>query len=234
MLGLVEAVMKTKVVGRLRRAAPPGGRREGARRADATEDWYGPNWRSAVIVFVHPVPGDPSASKLEIHAMRSRALPQGADRVGAGVAAAAPRRGHASRVVPSRRVHADAAAEVGACAHAPPARPTGRRPRRRRDDRGDRRRRAALRGRGGRGHGGRRRRDGAQGRGAADLPRTHADGPDAGRGGRGVPRREPVHAGGVPPEGQSAVVRRGRGLRAEPNRSTCAWRRRSPPRGSRS
>jgi hypothetical protein len=34
----------------------------------ATDDGYAEAWRSAAIVFVHPVPGDPSSSKLEIHA----------------------------------------------------------------------------------------------------------------------------------------------------------------------
>lgn len=69
MLGLVEAVMKTKVTAVFaapRRLEVVAKERDAAH---ATEDWYGPNWRSAVIVFVHPVPGDPSASKLEIHAM---------------------------------------------------------------------------------------------------------------------------------------------------------------------
>ena len=68
MLGLVEAVMKTKVTAVF---AEPRRMEVCAKERDAkhaTDDGYGEPWRSAVIVFVHPVPGDPSASKLEIHA----------------------------------------------------------------------------------------------------------------------------------------------------------------------
>jgi hypothetical protein len=35
---------------------------------DRYDDWYAPDWRSAVVVYVHPVPGDDGRSKLEIHA----------------------------------------------------------------------------------------------------------------------------------------------------------------------
>ena len=69
MLGLVEAVLKTKVVAVFtepRRLEVVAKERDAAH---ATDDWYGEPWRSAAIVFVHPVPGDASSSKLEIHAM---------------------------------------------------------------------------------------------------------------------------------------------------------------------
>lgn len=68
MLGIVEAVLRTRVTAVFaepRRMEVVAKERDAAH---ATEDWYGPAWRSAVIVFVHPVPGDASASKLEIHA----------------------------------------------------------------------------------------------------------------------------------------------------------------------
>jgi len=36
----------------------------------STEDTYSETWTSAVIVFVHPVPGDEGSSKVEFHAAR--------------------------------------------------------------------------------------------------------------------------------------------------------------------
>jgi hypothetical protein len=35
---------------------------------DRYDDWYAPDWVSAVVVYVHPVMGDEARSKLEIHA----------------------------------------------------------------------------------------------------------------------------------------------------------------------
>ncbi len=34
----------------------------------AHDDWYAPDWLSAVVVFVHPVEGDEGRSRIEIHA----------------------------------------------------------------------------------------------------------------------------------------------------------------------
>jgi hypothetical protein len=34
---------------------------------DRYDDWYSPDWHSAVVVYIHPVMGDDARSKLEIH-----------------------------------------------------------------------------------------------------------------------------------------------------------------------
>jgi hypothetical protein len=45
---------------------------------DKHDDWYAPDWRSAVVVYVHPVPGDDARSKLEIHATNRGPFHRGA------------------------------------------------------------------------------------------------------------------------------------------------------------
>ena len=67
MISIVAAVLKTKVVAVFeepRRGEVSAKEREAKL---ATEDTYAEKWRSAVIVFVHPVPGDEGSSKIEIH-----------------------------------------------------------------------------------------------------------------------------------------------------------------------
>jgi hypothetical protein len=44
---------------------------------DRYDDWYSPEWRSAVVVYVHPVLGDDARSKLEIHGMHRGAFHRG-------------------------------------------------------------------------------------------------------------------------------------------------------------
>ncbi len=67
MISLVAAVLKTKVVGvfeKPRRGEVYAKEREPKL---ALEDTYADKWTSAVMVFVHPVPGDATSSKIEIH-----------------------------------------------------------------------------------------------------------------------------------------------------------------------
>jgi len=69
MMGIVEAVLRTKVV-----AVFPNPRafevvakeRLGA---EAADDWYAPPSRSMVVVIVHPAAGGGPGSRVEIHAM---------------------------------------------------------------------------------------------------------------------------------------------------------------------
>ena len=70
MISIVGAVLRTKVVAVFEVACR--GEVVGKERDSklATEDTYSEAFRSAVIVFVHPVPGDENSSKLEIHAMQ--------------------------------------------------------------------------------------------------------------------------------------------------------------------
>ena len=77
MLTLVEAVLKTRVVAVF--AEPRRGEVCAKERQAglATDDTYGEEWTSAVIVFVHPVVGDATSSKVEIHAAQRGAFSKG-------------------------------------------------------------------------------------------------------------------------------------------------------------
>lgn len=77
MIALVAAVLKTKVVAVFE---DPRRGEVCAKERDAklaTEDTYADDWRSAVVVFVHPVPGNPAASKVEFHAMQAGPFDRG-------------------------------------------------------------------------------------------------------------------------------------------------------------
>jgi hypothetical protein len=67
MLSIVAAVLKTKVVAVFEE--PHRGEVSAKEREAklATADTYADAWKSAVIVFVHPVPGDDGSSKVEFH-----------------------------------------------------------------------------------------------------------------------------------------------------------------------
>ena len=65
---IVTSVLKTKVVAVFdspSRGEVSAKEREGKL---VTEDTYSETWDSAVVVFVHPVPGNDTCSKVEIHA----------------------------------------------------------------------------------------------------------------------------------------------------------------------
>jgi len=68
MLGIVEAVLRTKVVAVFpnpRAAEVIAKERLGK---EAADDWYGPPSRSMVVVMVHPAAGGGPGSRVEIHA----------------------------------------------------------------------------------------------------------------------------------------------------------------------
>lgn len=67
MISIVASVLKTKVVAVFEE--PQRGEVCAKEREPklALEDTYADPWKSAVIVFVHPVPGDEGSSKVEIH-----------------------------------------------------------------------------------------------------------------------------------------------------------------------
>lgn len=68
MISIVGAVMRTKVVAVFEDAHRGEVCAKERESKLATEDTYAEAWRSAVVVFVHPVPGEATSSKLEIHA----------------------------------------------------------------------------------------------------------------------------------------------------------------------
>lgn len=77
MLRIVESVLRARtfaVFAEPRRGEVCGKEREGAATLD---DTYAEAWRSAVIVFVHPVPDDERASKVEFHATQRGAFTKG-------------------------------------------------------------------------------------------------------------------------------------------------------------
>lgn len=68
MMGIVEAVLRTKVVAvfpNTRAYEVVAKERLGA---EAADDWYGPASRSMVVVMVHPAAGGGPGSRVEIHA----------------------------------------------------------------------------------------------------------------------------------------------------------------------